>query len=152
MTNRPLVHTSPLCRSGPKSPPSLLVVGKSVDLRLFLRAGLQKGYRIVTKGEGEEGARCLTHGTPQGLVVGQISGKGEQALAAALRDAKAPPVLKLWATALPPDWADRALRHPFTRADLLRAVGRLVHGKGRNRASERTPAPGDARIEANGRA
>lgn len=127
-------------------------MGKRVDPLLFLRAGLQKGYGVVTKDGGEEGARCLTPGTPQGLVVGQMSRDGEEILAAALRDTKAPPVLKLWAAAPPPDWADRALRHPFTRADLLRAVGRLVHGEGRDGASEGAPAPVDPRIEPNGRA
>ena len=68
----------------------------------------------------------LKHCPPQGLVIGQVTVRGNEALGLALRDAESPPVLKLWAKRVPAEWTDRALRHPFLRADLLRAVGRLV--------------------------
>lgn len=93
---------------------------------------------------GREAARSLVDGTPQGLVVGQVSSRGKEVLVAALRGMEVPPVLKLWSTTPPPDWADRALRHPFTRSDLLLAVDRLVDEEGQGRTSTTTPAPESA--------
>jgi len=146
MSDQGLFHASIPHRPAPGLPPSLLVVGQHADLRRFLRASLQKWYRVVEAPDGNKGAQHLTHCPPQGLIAGRMTTGGKEALIAALRDGEAPPVLKLWSTSPPAGWADEALRHPFTRTDLLRAVDRLVHGGGRDGA--RMPSLSDVRIRA----
>lgn len=144
MKVRSLLHAPSHRRPVLGASPSLLVVETSEDSRLFLRASLRKWYRVTVREGGSEAARSLVNGTPQGLVVGQISSKEEKVLVAALRGLEVPPVLKLWSTTPPPDWADGALRHPFTRSDLLLAVGRLVDEEGQGRTSTTMPPPESA--------
>lgn len=150
MTDQGFLPASAPHRPTPGLSPSLLVVGQSADLRRFLRASLQTGYRIVEAPDGHEGAQHLAHCPPQGLIVGRMTTDGKETLIAALRSGEVPPVLKLWSTSPPAGWADQVLRHPFTRVDLLRAVDRLVHGEGRD--GTRMPALSDLQIRANTRA
>lgn len=107
--------------------PSVLVVDQRADHRRFLRSSLRRRCRVVTAASCEEGAVHLRHGPPRGLVLGRLpEGEGREAFRAALRRTGAPATLKLWATRPPSDAIDVALRHPFTRADLIRAVDRLL--------------------------
>lgn len=129
------VHTNG--RSEASSPPSLLVVERASDLRSILRASLRDHYQIAEVSSGDGAAQHLEHCPPQGLIVGRITARGDETLGAMLRGVEAPPVLKLWVKRPPAEWADRALRHPFLRSDLLRAVDRLLHrGEGRRRMSD----------------
>lgn len=121
-----------------QSPPSLLIVAKAADLQAFLRGCLERWYQVAVATDGAEAAQHLEHCPPQGLIVGELEPHGEEVLVAALQDDDAPDTLKLWTTRPPAGWAHMALRHPFMRVDLLRAVDQLVH----SRAPE--PQPDDA--------
>lgn len=129
MVDRSHIPTGAFWRPAVGSSPSLLVVGQGAALRHMLQAHLQRQYQVAEAVGGGEAAQHLAHCPPQGLIVGRITTDGKEALAAALHQEEAPPVLKLWSATSPPRWADGALRHPFRRADLLRAVARLVHEK-----------------------
>jgi hypothetical protein len=128
--------------------PSLLIVGGDVDLRLFLRGSLQRWYQLAEAPTADAAVEHLTHCPPQGLIAGRVGAGGKEAIISALREADRPPVLKLWTTCPPPGWADEALRHPFTRADLLRAVGRLVYSDETDSGSGDRPESADVRLEA----
>lgn len=132
-----LVHPSP-----GRERPSVLVVDRSADRRLFLRTSLRGRCRVATASSGDEGAAHLRHCPPQALIVGGILDEEDQAaLHAELRGAKGPATLTVWTTGRPPDWADAALRHPFTREALIRVVDRLLHG---GRSEGAGPAAADA--------
>lgn len=123
-----------------QSPPSLLIVAKAPDLKAFLRGSLQRWYQVAIAPNGVEAAQHLEHCPPQGLIVGELDPRGEEALVAALGSDEAPAVLKLWTTRPPAAWADQTLRHPFMRVHLLRAVDQLVNTRGN----------GEAEVETNG--
>lgn len=107
--------------------PSVLVVDQCADHRRFLRSSLRRRCRVVAAATREEGAAHLRHSPPRGLVLGRLpEGEGREAFRAVLHRTGAPATLKLWATRPPSDAIDVALRHPFTRADLIRAVDRLL--------------------------
>lgn len=125
-----------------QSPPSLLIVAKAADLQAFLRGCLDRWYQVAVATDGAEAAQHLQHCPPQGLIVGELKPRGEDVLVAALQDADAPGTLKLWTTRPPAGWADMALRHPFMRVDLLRAVDQLVHSR------DPEPQPDEADAEA----
>ncbi|WP_162890703.1 hypothetical protein [Salinibacter ruber] len=91
--------------------PLVLVVNRSPDRRLFLQTSLQGRCRVATASTGAEGAMHLRRCSPRALVAG-----------------RAPATLTLWVTHPSPEWADAALRHPFTRADLVQAVAHLLSG------------------------
>lgn len=129
MEDRDHVHATDPRRLVAQSPPSLLIVERDPDLREFLRVSLQKWYQIAAVSDGTGAVEHLEHCPPRGLIVGQMTAPGEEALVSALRNADAPPVLRLWSVCPPTGWADEALRHPFMRIDLLRAVDRLVHAE-----------------------
>ncbi|MFB6230229.1 MAG: hypothetical protein ABEL04_03645 [Salinibacter sp.] len=104
---------------------------RTPDLQSFLRTSLQRAYQVAVVSDGSSAVQHLKHCPPQGLVIGQVTAQGNETLRLALQDAKSPPVLKLRERRFPAEWADRALRHPFLRADLLRAVDRLVRMRDR---------------------
>ena len=109
--------------------PRVLVVDRSMDRRLFLRASLQDRCRVVLAPTGMDGAAHLRHCPPRALVIGGVAGRTEHdALRAELQRSEGPATLKLWATRPSPKWPDATLRHPFTRADLIRAVDRVLCG------------------------
>jgi len=131
------------------SPPaSLLLVGGDEDLRLFLRASLQRWYQLAEAPTGEAAVPHLAHCPPQGLIVGALTGEDEAVLRAECEGANGPPVLKLWSTSPPAGWVDHGLRHPFTRADLLRASDRLVCGDAPGHEGNEQPELFDVRLEA----
>ncbi len=71
----------------------------------------------------------LRRHSPRALVVGGVPGRAAwDALRGKLHGPEAPATLTLWATHPLPEWSDAALRHPFTRADLVRAVDHLLPG------------------------
>ncbi len=71
----------------------------------------------------------LRRHSPRALVAGGLPGRAaREALRAELRGPEAPATLKLWVTHPLPEWPDAALRHPFTRADLVQAVDHLLSG------------------------
>ena len=135
-------------RLAASSPASLLLVGGDEDLRLFLRASLQRGYQLADAPTGEAAVEHLAHCPPQGLIVGALTSEDESRLRAECEGANGPPVLKLWSTSPPPGWVDRGLRHPFTRADLLRATDRMVGGDAPGHEGNEPPEPSDVRLEA----
>ncbi|WP_263834846.1 hypothetical protein [Salinibacter sp.] len=109
--------------------PLVLVVDRSPDRRLFLQTSLGGRCRVATASTGREGAMHLRRHSPRALVAGRASGRAaREVLPAVLQGPEAPATLTLWATQPSPEWADAALRHPFTRADLLRAVAHLLSG------------------------
>lgn len=121
-------HASRPRRLVAQSPPSVLIVEQEPDLREFLRVSLQRWYQVAVASDGAEAVQHLEHCPPRGLVVGQITAQGEEELLAALQKGEqAVPILKLWSRHPPAGWADLALRHPFMRIDLLRAMDRLIH-------------------------
>lgn len=152
MTDRFRFPTDAFRRLPVGSSPSLLVVARGTDLRQFLRASLQLGYQVAEAVGGNEAAQHLAHCPPQGLIVGHMTSDGTEALGAALHGNDRPPVLKLWATTPPPRWADRALRHPFRRSDLLRAVARLMHESAWKEGRRVPDSTEGLRFRANGRA
>lgn len=121
----PLLGPSP----EPRAQPLVLIVDRSEDHRLFLQTSLRERCRTAMASTGAEGARHLRRRSPRLLVVGdRPGGAAREALRAELRGPEAPATLTLWVTHPPPEWADAALRHPFTRADLVRAVDHLLSG------------------------
>jgi len=107
--------------------PLVLVVDRSPDRRLFLQASLRGRCRVATASTGAAGATHLRRRSPRALVAGGLSGRAaREALRAELRGPEAPASLKLWVTHPSPEWSDAALRHPFTRADLVQAVDHLL--------------------------
>ncbi|MCS3640391.1 hypothetical protein [Salinibacter ruber] len=109
--------------------PLVLVVNRSPDRRLFLQTSLQGRCRVATASTGAEGAMHLRRCSPRALVAGRASGRAaREALEANLQGRETPATLTLWVTHPSPKWADAALRHPFTRADLLQAVAHLLSG------------------------
>lgn len=127
MENRNHVHASKPRRLVAQSPPSILIVEKDPDLRAFLRASLQRWYQVAEVSDGAEAVQHLEHCPPRALIVGRVTPEGEEALVSTLGEGNAPSVLRLWSRCPPAGWADRALRHPFMRIDLLQVVDRLVH-------------------------
>jgi len=122
---------SPLVQPSPgQGRPSVLVVDRSADRRLFLRTSLQDRCRVATAATGDEGVAHLRHCPPRALIVGGVPGdEGRAVFRAGGRGARGPATLTLWATGAPSEWADAALRHPFTREDLIRTVDRLLRDK-----------------------
>ena len=114
-------------QSEPEARPRVLVVDRSMDRRLFLRASLQERCRVALAPTETDGAAHLRHCPPRALVVGGVPGRTEhEPLRTELRRSGGPATLKLWATRPSPEWPDATLRHPFTQADLIRAVDRLL--------------------------
>lgn len=139
MLNGALLSTLVCSRSEGEARPSVLVVDRDADCRLFLRSSLRRRCRVVTTASGEAAAAHLRHCPPRALIVGGVpAGKGREALRAELRDPEAPAVLRLWTVRPPSEWADATLRHPFTRAELMGAVDHLL----RNEAMEADALPG----------
>ncbi|MFB6271635.1 MAG: hypothetical protein ABEL51_01950 [Salinibacter sp.] len=128
MNDQPSSHTGASRRLTAESPPSLLLVGRDAELRFFLRTSLQRWYQIAEAADADEMRPHLAHCPPRGLIAGRMGREDKEALITALHDADAPPVLKLWTTSPPSGWAEAALRYPFTRAALLRAVDQLIDG------------------------
>lgn len=118
-----------------ESRPSVLITGGDATLRLFLRGSLRQWYQVAEAPTGDQVMSHLAHCPPQGLIAGPLRG-GEEVVSA-LRTPEAPPVLKLWTVDPPAGW-DKTLRYPFTRGDLLRAVGRML-GEEKNRATGDAP-------------
>lgn len=147
MENNSHVHASEPRRLVAQSPPSILVVERDPDLREFLRVSLQRWYQVAEVSDGVAAAEHLEHCPPRGLIVGQLTSRGEEALLEALQETDAPPVLKMWAVCPPAGWADESLRHPFMRIDLLRAVDRLVHAERQEGTSEEEPTPSERELE-----
>lgn len=127
---------------------SLLIVGADMDLRLFLRGSLQRWFRLAEAATGEAAVEHLTHCPPRGLIAARLTTGDKEALISALSEADGPPVLKLWSTCPPAGWADETLRHPFTRANLLRAVNRLVYSDEPDAEQDDRPRPTNVRLEA----
>lgn len=136
------VDASTPSRFASQSPPSLLIVTRAADLEAFLRGSLERWYQIAVATDGVEAAQHLEHCPPQALIVGELTARGEEALVSALEEDGAPPALKLWSKEPPAAWASQALRHPFMRVDLLRAVDRLMHARARSESTgSRDPIP-----------
>lgn len=146
MEDRDHVHASEPRRLVAQSPPSLLIVEQDPDLREFLHVSLQRWYQVAEVSDGTEAAEHLEHCPPRGLIVGQMTSRGEEALVSVLQDVDAPPVLRLWTVCPPAGWADEALRHPFMRVDLLRAVDRLVHAERREKESDEESDGGESEV------
>jgi hypothetical protein len=127
---------------------SLLIVGGDADLRLFLQGSLQRWYQLAQAATGDAAVEHLAHCPPQGLIAGRLATGDKERLISALCEADGPPVLKLWRTRPPSGWADRTLRHPFTRAALLRAVDRLVYSDELDAERDDRPRPTNVRLEA----
>lgn len=105
--------------------PSLLVAGGDADLRLFLRGSLRRWYQVAEVPTGDQVISHLTHCPPKALIAGPLRTGRSEEIISALCTPEAPPVLRLWAVD-PPGGGDETLRYPFTRAELLRAVTRMV--------------------------
>jgi hypothetical protein len=127
---------------------SLLIVGAGLDLRLFLRGSLQRWYQLAEAATADAAVEHLSHCPPKGLIAGRLTTEDKEALISALGEGDGPSVLKLWSTSPPAGWADEALRHPFTRADLLRAVHRLLHREGSESGGDDRLGPANVRLEA----
>jgi len=116
------------------SDPSLLVVEDIPDIRAFLRATLRKSYQVFEASTPTEVDRHLGRASPEGLVIGSSTAPDAPVLDPVHQEEDAPPILKLWTVDPPGEWASAALRHPFLRVDLLRAVDELLQ------KSEATPS------------
>lgn len=117
--------------------PYVLVVDRSSDRRLFLRTSLRRRCRVMaTASTGKEGIARLRRCSPCGVVLGGLSEEDRDAFRTVFSAGGRPAVLKLWATRPPSGWVDAALRHPFTRADLIRAVDQLLSGETTEKAEE----------------
>lgn len=149
MTDRPPSPSNDPQRLTEEVSPSLLIVGRDADTRQFLRAGLRRWYQIAEADAGKPVVQHLTHCPPEALIASRMTAGDQEALLSALHERKAPPVLKLWARRPPAGWADETLRHPFTRADLQRAVDRLVYGEDADDEGDERSEPSDVRIQAN---
>jgi CheY-like chemotaxis protein len=122
------VFLSPLVRSPSQwGKPSVLVVDRSADRRLFLRTSLRERCRVATASTSGEGAAHLRQCPPQAVILGGVpDDKGRAALRAGFRGPGAPATLALWTREPPSEWADATLRQPFTREALIQAVDRLL--------------------------
>jgi CheY-like chemotaxis protein len=110
--------------------PTVLVVDRNADRRLFLRTSLRERCRVATASTGDEGAAHLRHCPPQAVILGGVpDDKDRAALRAGLCGPEAPATLSLWTREPPTGWADAALRHPFTRETLIQTVDRLLRGE-----------------------
>ncbi|WP_263787753.1 hypothetical protein [Salinibacter grassmerensis] len=113
--------------SGLRTRPLVLVVDRSANRRLFLQTSLRERCRVVTASTAAEGTMHLRRRSPRALVAGGLPGSAaREALRAELQGSEAPATLKLWVTRPSPEWSDAALRHPFTRANLVQAVAHLL--------------------------
>lgn len=148
MENKDYVSASQPRRLVAQSPPSILVVERDPDLRAFLHVSLKRWYQIADVTDGVEAAEHLEHCPPRGLIVGQLTSHGEEALVSALQDMDpSPPVLKMWSVCPPAGWADESLRHPFMRIDLLRAVDRLMHAERPEGPDDEGSPPSESDVE-----
>lgn len=144
---RPTPSSDPQ-RLATELPPSLLVVARDADVRRFLQACLRRWYQIAETASGRGAEQHLTHCPPAALLAGRLTAGDEEALISALYGTESPPVLKLWSKRPPAGWTDEALRYPFTRADLQRAVDRLVYGEASGDGSEESSEPSGMQIRA----
>lgn len=112
--------------------PSVLVVDRDPDRRLFLRTSLRGRCRVVTAASWEEGTAHLHHCPPRVLIVGSVSGGTEREACgtATLCGPEVPAVLRLWVARPAPEWADATLRHPFTPAELIGTIEPLLRNDG----------------------